>query len=150
MKNTMLTQLPGSPGCFICDNNGSNPRALGLKLLWDEETRTVHIPCLPDQSWCGYNNIVHGGLIASIMDEGMSWAVKTTVGDWAFTADFHLRYKKTLESGREYLVKANVVEDAGRKIMAEAIILDSDGQLCAKATATFLPVKGRATPRSAT
>lgn len=144
----MLTPLPGSPGCFICDNNGSNPRALALRLQYDEETRTVRIPCRPDETWCGYSNVIHGGLVATVMDEAMAWAVKLHSGEWAFTADYRVRYKKAVEPGQEYTATATVVEDAGRTLTAEACFLDSRGQLMAKASATFLPAKGKAQTRA--
>ena len=149
MEKKALQPLPGSPGCFICDNNGSNPRALALRLFWDEGEQTVHLSCEPDQTWCGYNDIVHGGLVASILDEAMAWAVKMKVGDWAFTADYQLRYKKAVTPGQTYLAQAKVVKDAGRKITAEALLTTQDGQMLAKASATFLPAKGRAMPRTA-
>ena len=144
----MLTQLPGSPGCFICDNNGSNPRALALKLQYDEETHTVRVPCTPDQTWCGYSNVVHGGLVATVMDEAMAWAVKLHSGEWAFTADYRVRYKKAVEPGRNYTATAVVLEDASRTLPAEASFLDSNGKVVAKASATFLPSKGKARPRT--
>ncbi len=134
-----LTRLPGSPGCFICDNNNSNSRALKLAIMWDEAGQSVRIPFEPDQSWCGYSNVVHGGLIASVLDEGMAWVVKQKSGAWAFTADFHLRYKKALEPFKKYVVVARAEGPAGRKITAAAEILDEEGQVTATAEAVFLP-----------
>ncbi len=143
-----LTRLPGSPGCFICDNNDSNPRALRLKILWDEAARAVEIPFVPDESWCGFSRVVHGGLVAAVLDEAMAWAVKATCDEWAFTADYHLRYKKPLEPGRNYRARARV-EETGRKILVRAQVLDRDDQPIARAEAVFLPAGGRARPRSA-
>lgn len=142
-----MERLPGSPGCFICDNNGSNPRALRLKLMWDEESQTVRIPLIPDDTWCGYSQVVHGGLIAAVLDEGMAWAVKKKSGEWAFTADFHLRYKRPVEPGRDYTVLASVGEMGGRKIAAQAKLVDGDGRVTALAEAVFLPANGQAKPR---
>lgn len=145
----LLLQLPGSPGCFICDNNGSNHRALQLKLLWNEKSGTVSVPCEPDETWCGFNQVVHGGLVATVLDEALGWAVKMHTGDWAFTADLQIRYKKAVTPGRKYVVEARVTEDRGRKINGEAAFLDDQGLVLAEAVAVFLPAKGRARPRSA-
>lgn len=149
MTNETLTKLPGSPGCFICDNDGSNPRSLHLKLLWDEVTQEVRIPCKPDDSWCGFDNVVHGGLAASVLDEAMGWVVRMVLGEWAFTADCHIRYKKALQPDKEYLVVASIVENKGRTITAQAKLLDAEEQIAAQATATFLPGKGKARLRAA-
>jgi acyl-coenzyme A thioesterase PaaI-like protein len=144
-----LKKLPGSPGCFICDNDNSNPRALRLALGWDEATQTVHIPIRPDEGWCGYAKVVHGGLIAAVLDEGMAWAVKQKSGDWAFTVDFHLRYKKPVEPGRDYTVLAEAGDLGGRKIEAQARLVDENGGLVAQAEAVFLPGGGQAKTRNA-
>ncbi len=147
MSESKLQKLPGSPGCFICDNNDSNPRALHLKVMWDEETETTRISFVPDETWCGYAEVVHGGLIAAVLDEAMAWAVRQKRGEWAFTADFQLRYKKPVQLANEYLAVAEVEEMDGRRITAKARVLDSEGQLAAKASAVFLPAGGRAAPR---
>lgn len=148
MNTTTLQQLPGSPGCVICDNNGSNPRSLKLRILWDEEGQTVQIPCVPDESWCGYSRIVHGGLVASVLDEAMAWVVKQVTGDWAFTADYHIRFKAALEPGRRYTAIASVETGGSRKITTLARFVDSDGTVAAQADAVFLPSRGRAMPRA--
>ena len=89
--------------------------------MWDEAAKTVRIPCLPDETWCGYSNIVHGGLIASVLDEAMAWVIKEVSGDWAFTADYQIRYKRTLEPGKEYVAVAEVEELGSRKITVNAV-----------------------------
>lgn len=141
-----LTSLPGSPGCFICDNNNSNARALKLPISWDESSQSVRIAFEPDQTWCGYESVVHGGLIAAVLDEAMAWAVKQKSGAWAFTADFHLRYKKALAPFKKYVAVGRTAEAAGRTIEAAAEILDEDGRVAAKASAVFLPSR-QANPR---
>ncbi len=142
-----LQRLPGSPGCFICDNNDSNPRALKLKLLWNEADQTVEIPFSPDQSWCGYAEVVHGGLVAAVLDEAMAWLVKQSTGAWAFTADFHLRYKKPLNPGCAYKAVARLEKNEGRKINVSALVQDEEGRTLASAQAIFLPAGGLARPR---
>jgi uncharacterized protein (TIGR00369 family) len=139
MMEETLERLPGSPGCFICDSDESNPRALRLKIMWDDKAQVVKIPFCPDRGWCGYSDIVHGGLVAAVLDEAMAWAVKRQSGQWAFTADFHLRYKKPVEPGRHYTVVAGVGELGGRKITAQARMLDQNERPVALAEAIFMP-----------
>ena len=148
MSEAILTRLPGSPGCFICDNNGSNPRALHLALMWDEAAETVRIDFQPEASWCGYAEVVHGGLVSAVMDEAMAWAFKQKFGDWGFTADFQVRFKKPVRPGRSYCALARVTEARGRKITLTARVLDADDGLCAQATGIFMPAGGLASPRS--
>lgn len=138
MSNDNFSRLPGSPGCFVCDNNSSNPRSLGITLLWDEQEQTVRIPCAPDQTWCGFSDVVHGGLICSVLDEAMAWAAKEVSGDWAFTADFQVRFKKVVAPGKQYQAIGKVVENQRRKLVTEGLFMDEQGQVLAQATAVFL------------
>lgn len=138
--------LPGSHGCFVCDASGVNPRALGLKIYWNQADKSVHIPYSPDNAWCGYSSVVHGGLTAAVLDEAMAWAVRQVTGEWAFTVDFHLRYKKAVEPGQLYEAVA-VVGVVGRKITAEARLMTETGQIVALAEAVFLPGRGLARPQ---
>lgn len=138
MKSATTSRLPGSPGCFICDNNGSNPRSLAVTLLWDEQEQAVRIPCVPDQTWCGFSKVVHGGLICSLLDEAMAWAAKVAAGDWAFTADFQVRFKKVVEPDKKYQAVGKVVENQRRKLTTEGFFMDEDGQILAQASAVFI------------
>lgn len=147
MNDCALQQLPGSPGCVVCDNNASNPRSLRLKILWNADDKTVTIPCVPDETWCGYSSIVHGGVIASVLDEAMAWVVKEVTGDWAFTAEYTIRFKTALVPGRQYTAVASVEEVFSRKILVAAQFVDAEGTVAAEAHATFLPAKGRARAR---
>ena len=140
--------LPASHGCFVCDGGGVNPRSLKLKIYWNPEGQSVHIPFTPDAGWCGYSEVVHGGLIAATLDEAMAWAVRQAMGEWAFTVDFHLRYKKAVEPGRAYQAVA-AVQELGRKITASARLLDAEGQTAAVAEGIFLSGKGRARQQQA-
>ena len=148
MSTPDLIRLPGSPGCVVCDNNGSNRRSLGLRIFWDEAAKSVRIPCEPDESWCGYSSIVHGGVVATVLDEAMAWAVKQVSGDWAFTADCRLRFKRPIRTGVRYEAVAAVEELDRRRISASARFVDAEGVVSVEATAVFLPSRGRATPRN--
>lgn len=147
MQNNQLKKLSGSAGCFICDNNASNARSLHLEIFWDEGAEAIQIAFSPDETWCGYGNVVHGGLVASVLDEAMAWVVKQKSGEWAMTVDLQVRYKFALEPGKAYLARAKV-ENLGRVITTSAQLLTLDGQVAAQAFAKFLPAKGKAKPRN--
>jgi len=148
MPENGLTQLPGSPGCVVCDPGGINPRSLRLPLYWDDEARCVRIPVRPDATWCGFEGVVHGGMIASVLDEAMAWAVRQATSDWAMTVDFQVRYKKPVTPDRTYEAVAEVSE-TGRKIQVQARIEAEDGTVMVQASGVFLPARGRAAPRTA-
>ncbi|MDR0652284.1 MAG: PaaI family thioesterase [Synergistaceae bacterium] len=133
-----MKRLPGSPGCFVCDNDGSNPRSMRLVLMWDAEKKEVHIPFCPDETWCGYSGVVHGGILASVFDDAMAWAVHQNIGSWSVTADFHIRYRKPILVGRKYTAEGRVDETRGRKTRTKARIVDATGDIFAEADALFV------------
>lgn len=137
-----MERLPGSPGCFVCDNDGSNPRSLHLHLMWDDEKGEVHIPFAPDETWCGYSGLVHGGILASVFDDAMAWAVRQVGGDWGVTADFHIRYRRPVTAGGEYTVRGRVESRRGRKAKTTAEIVDAEGNVLAEADALFVGGSG--------
>lgn len=132
--------LPGSPGCFVCDNDESNSRSLHLKLFWNEEEKMVYIPFTADKSWCGYSGVVHGGVLASIFDDAMAWAVRKESGEWGVTADFHIRYRKPVLADKNYTVKGKLENQRGRKFKTSAQILDTESNVLAEADALFVGI----------
>jgi acyl-coenzyme A thioesterase PaaI-like protein len=106
--------------------------------MWDEENGEVCALFEPDETWCGYSDVVHGGILASIFDDAMAWAVRRSGGDWGVTADFHIRYRKPVTTGREYTVRGRVESRKGRKARTGALLTDANGVLFAEADALFV------------
>ncbi|GHV45126.1 phenylacetic acid degradation protein [Synergistales bacterium] len=144
-----MKKLTGSKECFVCGQHDSNPRSLGLSLFWDEENKEVNIPFCPDDTWCGYSGVVHGGIIASVLDDAMGWAAKQTIGDWSVTADFHIRYRKPTLIGGEYVIKGRVEEVTGRKTKTTAVLLDGSGNVLADSDAVYVRKTGLRAPEAA-
>ena len=57
--------------CFGCGRQ--NP--IGLKLTFYEDGEQVWAPWTPRHEHQGYEGIVHGGLITTVLDEVMGWAI---------------------------------------------------------------------------
>ena len=133
-----LERMPGSSGCFVCGNDGSNPRSLGVTLMWCEEERAVYIPFEGDATWCGYDGVIHGGILASLFDDAMGWALHREVGEWGVTADFRIRYRRPAFAGRPHVVKGEVVSLKGRKAKMTARIYDAEDKVTTEAEALFI------------
>ena len=76
--------------------------------------------------------------MASVFDDAMGWAVRRTQGSWSVTADLHIRYRRPVAAGYEYLVRGRVLETKGRKTKTSAELLDVDGNILAEANALFI------------
>lgn len=88
---------PNSANCFVCGRDNVN--GLGLSFYEvgpDEVAAEVVIP----SHFEGYPGIVHGGIVASMLDEIAGRAV--LVGDhehFRLTAKLEIRYRKPVPSG---------------------------------------------------
>lgn len=134
-----MEKLEGSRGCFVCgDPVTENERSLGLEIYWDELNKETFIEIEPENTWCGYENIVHGGIIAAISDDSMAWAVKKNCGQWAVTARMSLTYRKPLKTGQTYSAKGRVLKSRGRKITTSCRIEDTRGEVYTEAEALFI------------
>ncbi|MBC8428726.1 MAG: PaaI family thioesterase [FCB group bacterium] len=82
--------------------------------------------------------MLHGGIISTLMDEAMAYAVSSVAGE-AATVELNVKFKKPVVCGKEVLVEAEVVEHKKRLIRLKAT-LTQNGETKASATATFLAV----------
>src|SRR5437870_11277091 len=65
-------ELPHTPGCLVCGRD--NPLGLKLALFIEDSTGEVHVEFLPRPQHIGFEGIIHGGALATILDEAMVWA----------------------------------------------------------------------------
>ena len=133
-----MKELPHTHSCFVCGE--SNP--LGLKLRFETDGRLVQARFRPRPEHNGFKNVVHGGLIATVLDEIMVWACAVRTRKFAFCAELKVRFLKPLPPGEEVVVTGELTANRkGRILEAKAAIRNSQGQTVAEATGKYLPLK---------
>ena len=121
--------------CFVCGPD--NPTGLNLKFTFDGKTaRTEYTP---SHSHEGYKGILHGGIIATILDEVM---IKAALAQeiMCVTAQMEIRYKAPAFLGKGLCFTAEVTEIKGRIISTAGKVSDSDGRILAEATGKYMTV----------
>ena len=123
--------------CFCC--GAKNP--IGLRLEFEETAdgrmRTVWTPRREHQ---GFKDIVHGGLVATVLDEVMVRMLYLK-GIPAVSASLETKLIHPLRSGGRYRFEGWIVRDRGRGIVTEAEALEEDsGRRVAWARATCVRV----------
>jgi len=131
-------KMPGYDGCFVCDKSGKNPRSLGVSIYWDPENQEIKIPFRPDETWCGFEGIVHGGILAALTDDAMSWALKKATKSFGFTASLSVRYLRPVKTGESYTAVGTVNHQEGKKVQTKARIIDENGKVHVDAKALFV------------
>ena len=141
-----MRELPHTHSCFVCGE--SNP--LGLRLRFETDGRIVRTRFRPRPEHNGFKKVVHGGLIATVLDEIMVWAVAVPTRQFAYCAELNVRFLKPLPPGEEAIVTAELTANRkGRILEARAGMRSAAGQTFAEATGKYLPIKAADTAEMA-
>jgi uncharacterized protein (TIGR00369 family) len=130
--------------CFGCGE--ANPVGLHLKFFLAEDGTVICETTVPD-TYEGPRGYAHGGIIATLLDETMSKAVRSH-GVVAMTRNMEVDYRRPVPSSapdepKLVRLEGRVVRDEGRKHWAEARVLDANGIELAVSKALFIEVKPR-------
>jgi len=117
--------------CFGCGQD--NP--IGLKLIFDWDGKTARAEFVPTRLHQGWPDIVHGGILMSVLDEAMGYAVRFE-GMTCVTAKIQARLKRPAAVGELLIVTAEVTEKNRRMAETKAEISLTDGTPVAEGTAT--------------
>jgi uncharacterized protein (TIGR00369 family) len=123
--------------CFVC--GPKNPIGLKLDFSFDGQTKTITTEFTPRKEHQGYFNIIHGGIIATLLDEAM---VKLAIAlDMpSVTAQMDVRLKKALKVGDKITISAEILKETRKTLEAYAKAVTSDGILAADATGKLMKV----------
>jgi len=135
-----LLKQPNSRNCFACGLE--NPFGLGLMFYELGPDRLESHFTVPEH-FEGYPGVVHGGIIASMLDEMVSRAAMIGQHNrFMMTAKLEIRYRKPVPTGEELHLQAQLTRPAGRVATAIAHIRLPDGTVAAEAEATLAPMPG--------
>lgn len=87
----------------------------------------------------GFQGIIHGGIVSTVLDEAMSKAVAAAAKP-AFTCHLEVRLRRPVAPGEPLVVRAWVVKKRKRYVRVEAELRDRLSVERAHAWATFLEV----------
>ncbi len=136
---TFPIKQPNSKMCFICGLE--NPIGLHLH-IYETEPGVIESKYIAPEHFQGYPGVLHGGIVAAILDEISG---RAHMGDaenprFMFTGKLEIKYRKNVPVGK--LLK--IIGKAGkvRSKMAEswAGIYDESGDLLAEANALHINV----------
>lgn len=138
-----MPTLPRTRQCFVCGVH--NPAGFALQFTADEQSAETRFRFRSE--WCGFPGTVHGGLVATVLDEVMVWAVGVTTGHLAYCGEMTVRYQRPTRPGVEVLARGELVANRkDRLFLARASLLDHDGLLLAESTGKYLPIPGELRP----
>lgn len=131
--NLNRVQTEAHPFCIVCSQ--SNPLGLGLKFTTHDDG-SVSATFLGHPALEGFQGLLHGGVIASLLDGAMTNCLFAK-GCVAMTAEFNVRYHEPVVIGEEMFIHARVTQSGSQLHLLQAELKQS-GCVKAFATAKFM------------
>ncbi len=121
--------------CFVCGKN--NPNGLRLNFEIDQEKKTLRTTFVASPTFQGWDGIVHGGIISTLLDEAMAKLVYE-LGYQSVTASLEIKFKKPAPILEPLLVHGEITEVNRRLIRAKARVTKEDGTILAEGRSSLL------------
>jgi len=125
--------------CFGCCE--ANPTGLRLEFLQAENGTVVCLAIITDSFAC-HPGYVHGGIIATLLDETMSKSVRA-LGLTAMTRQMEIDYLRPVPTDEPIRIEGRIVRSEGRKHWTEARIMNGEGKALAEGKGLFIEVRAR-------
>ena len=122
--------------CFACGKK--NPIGLKLEITESNEGEAI-AKFVARKEYQGFKDILHGGIIATILDEVMVWA-SFLAGYYVATAKLEIKYKKPAPIGKELIATGKITKVEGKKVFGKATLV-MDNIVLAEARSLMIIVK---------
>ena len=126
-------RLPNSKmhNCFGC--SPVNPSGLQMEFYANDSSvfSLVKVP----EHLCGWDKLVHGGVLSTILDEIMSWAAIYLLKRVTMTKSMTIDFLKPVFIEHSLKAEGKVLEIKNKhEAVMEGILSNSDGTVCARST----------------
>lgn len=108
--------------CFVCGSD--NPQGLKLSFSYNDETGEVTSNAVFPRHFQGWKNVLHGGIISTVLDEVMVKAAAYK-GFKCVTAALNIVFKNPVFVEQPYIIKGKVNGSRGKLIFVEGSIIDA-------------------------
>lgn len=120
--------------CFGC----SPDNEFGLRLNFVDEGEYLTTEWQPRQYFQGYNNVLHGGIQSTLMDEIASWFVYVKLKTAGVTSRLEVRYKKPVYTNKGAVrLRARLIEKRRNLADIRVELFDHEGILCAEGVVQY-------------
>jgi acyl-coenzyme A thioesterase PaaI-like protein len=130
-----LEKQPVSRNCFVCGRQND----IGLKMTWINDTNKQQIRSVVTipESFNGYPGIVHGGIVATLLDEtsGRAILLDGDTDKLFVTARLDIRYRLPTPTNTPLTVVGWVIKEKGTHARVAAEVRLPDGTVTAHCTA---------------
>jgi uncharacterized protein (TIGR00369 family) len=133
-----MLELPHTDGCLVCGK--VNPHGLHLHLNVDPESGVVRVPFTPTPDHIGFAGIVHGGILATVVDEAMVWSATWPIRRFCVCGEMTVRFRRSATVGDPLIITARVESNRPRLVTTTAEVLDAAGEILATGSGKYVPM----------
>ena len=133
-----MRELPHTRSCFVCGEE--NP--VGLRQRFETDGKIVRTHFTPRPEHAGFKGVVHGGILATLLDEIMVWACAVQTKKFGFCAEMTIRFQKPSLPDAELVVEAELTTNRrGKLFEARSEVRNAEGEILAVATGKYMPIR---------
>ena len=129
--------LPTYRKCFFC---GPATGGLALQLKYAEGKAFCEF--IAHERFQGYDGMLHGGIVAGVLDEVMWWTLFAETKVLAATWKLEVEFRRPIVCGKSYRSRGEVTGPVRGGYSLSGVIEDEEGRACARATGLFRKTKG--------
>ncbi|RKU19221.1 PaaI family thioesterase [Candidatus Poribacteria bacterium] len=137
--------IENNDNCFVCGMK--NPFGFQVKPEIIGNGASVRIECTPAEHLQGWANILHGGILSTLLDEAITYVGISTFDQPAVTAQLEVRFRNPAPTAVKLHVSAERIKVSKRLVEAKAEVTLSDGTLIATGTGKVVPVGENFAPK---
>jgi len=136
----VLKKQPSSRMCFLCGRQ--NPVGLKLDFYEDSEAEQVRVEFTVSDEYQGYPGVVHGGIVAAVLDEtaGRTVMLRGSDDDLFATLRLTVRYRRPTPTDTPLIAVGWVERMGGVGARVAGEIRLPDGTVTAECEATVAAV----------
>ena len=123
--------------CFGCGQQ--NEHGLKLKLKFDDDTKTAYGEYVANDLYEGSPNLIHPGILATILDETMI-TVNKYIESMALTSELTIRYLQPAYINENLYIRGWYVKKSKKIIENRAEIENEMGKVVARAKGKYIEV----------
>ena len=133
-----MNKQPSSRTCFLCGRQN----AISLKINWhnDSETGQVRATVIVPEHFNGYPGIVHGGIVAAILDEtaGRAILLDGDPDDLMVTLKLEVKYRRPTPTGQPLTAVGWVIRRTESRAQVAGELRLADGTITAQCEALIV------------
>jgi acyl-coenzyme A thioesterase PaaI-like protein len=124
--------------CFACGRLNSIGLHLRFAPIRHGERDGVEARYQPRAEDQGFPGVMHGGILVTLLDEAMAWAMFARDNTLGVTAKMETRYRRQVPPNEPLTVRGFVTRIRGRRIEVEAALHDASGERLVESNGLFL------------